>query len=180
MASVLHKIANLARQWYRGEEALAATEATLVFPILLTLLLGVFDMGNGILANQKTIRASQVVGDIITRSSSVSDIEIQEAIEAGRLALEPLDASSFGIDIVSIRFDEDSNAEIVWRETQGMPASDSVLESVAPLAEANNGVVVVTVKYVFEPVFAGFIVNDIPMTEVAFTRGRKSPVVNKE
>ena len=42
------------------EDGMAAVEAAYIFPILLTMMLGVFDLGNGIIANQKTIRASQV------------------------------------------------------------------------------------------------------------------------
>ena len=162
-----------------GRDAVAAVESALIFPVLLTLLLGVFDMGNAILANQKAIRASQVVADLVTREREVSDADIDEAVEAGQLAFEPLESGSYGVDIVSIRFDDDANPEIVWRETQNMSAVASVLTDVASLAEAGGGVVVVNVEYLFEPIFAGFVVNLVPMQETAFARGRKSAVVNK-
>lgn len=172
---------NLTVRWVREDEAAAAVEAALIFPILLTLLLGTFDMGNGILANQKTIRASQIVADLVTRNMTVDSIEIGEAVTAGGLAFEPLDSSSYGVDIVSIRFNENAEPEIVWRETTpGMAQNQGVLADVASLAEANNGVVVVTVGYVFEPVFAGFVLDEMPMREVAFARGRRSAVVNME
>jgi hypothetical protein len=112
---------------------------------------------------------------------TVDDVEIEEAVTAGGLAFEPLDSSSYGVDIVSIRFDDDAQPEIVWRETTpGMAQNQNVLEDVASLAEADNGVVVVTVAYVFEPVFAGFVLNEMTMREVAFARGRRSAVVNME
>ena len=172
---------NFTTRWGRETEAVATVEAALVFPILLTLLLGTFDMGNGILANQKTIRASQIVADLITRNMTVDDVEVEEAITAGGLAFEPLDSSSYGVDIVSIRFDEDAEPEIVWRETTpGMAQNQNVLADVVSLAEADNGVVVVTVAYVFEPVFAGFVLNEMTIKEVAFARGRRSAVVNME
>lgn len=168
------------KNWFRDEEGMAAVESALIFPILLTLLLGVFDLGNGILANQKTIRASQVTADLITRNRSVDDAAIDDAIEAGRLAYEPMDSTSFGIDVVSISFDDEANAQIVWRETRNMAPMSNVLEDVAALAEPGNGVLVVGVQYDFEPVFAGFVVNTIEMEERAFSRGRKSAVVTKD
>lgn len=161
-------------------QASASAESALVFPILLVLLLGTFDMGNGVLANQKTIRASQIVADLVARNMSVSNEEVNESITAGELAFAPMDSSSYGVDIVSIRFDDESNPEIVWRETRNMNASTSVLDDVMSLAEAGNGVVVVTVRYMFDPVFSGFVVNEIPMEEVAFARGRRSAVVNHD
>lgn len=166
------------KNWFSAEDGVAAVEAALVFPILLVLLLGVFDMGNGILANQKAIRASQVTADLISRNRSVDAAMIDSAIEAGRLAFEPLSSATFGVDIVSIRFDENANAEIVWRETRNMIPNADVLNDVAALAEVDSGVLVVAVDYDFEPLFAGFIIDRIPMEEVAFARGRKSAVIN--
>lgn len=181
MKSVLTlSLKNIARRWIKSEEGLAAVEAALIFPILLTLLLGVYDMGNGILANQKAIRASQIVADLITRERTVSAADIDEAVEGGQLAFETMTSETYGVDIVSIRFDDDAEAEIVWRETRGMSPIDDVLGRVESMAEADNGVVVVAVRYNFEPLFAGFVVNEIPMQEVAFARGRKSAVVNLE
>lgn len=167
-------------RWIKDTKGVAATEAALIFPILLTILLGVFDMGNAVLSNQKTIRASQVTADLITRMREVTSNDIDEAIEAGRLALMPFDTGEYGIDIVSIRFDEDSTPEIVWRETQNMSPVNTVLSDVNALATPNDGVVVVAAQYNFEPVFAGFIIDSIPMQEVAFMRGRLSSVVCQE
>lgn len=176
----LRRLQQFTKDWRSGEDGLAAVEAALIFPILLVLLLGVFDMGNGILANQKAIRASQVVADLITRTRSVSEADINEAIEAGQLAFETLISDTYGVDIISIRFDDDANPEIAWRETRGMAPAADVLSRVESLAEPNNGVVMVVVRYMFEPLFSGFVINEIPMQEVAFARGRKSSVVNRD
>ena len=168
----------LIRRWLHEEHAVAATEAAMVFPIMCMLLLGVLDIGNGILANQKTIRASQVVADLVARTSVVTSGDVTEAIEAGRLAYEPLPSGSFGVDIVSVRFDEDEQMEIVWRRTENMTPIADVSERMSALASPNEGAVMVAVEYHFEPLFAGFVAHDINMQEVAFSRGRKSAVVN--
>lgn len=167
-------------RWKKEDDALAAVEAAMIFPIMLTMLMGIFDMGYGILANQKAVRASQVVADLIARNNVVSDAEVTEAVEAGRLAFEPLDSTSYGVDIVSIRFDEDANAEILWRETVNMPSVPDALSAVEALEDSNEGVVMVSVRYVYEPLFAGFVVNEMTMNEVAFSRGRSTPAITHE
>lgn len=170
---------NIFKSWKDGEEGMAAVEAAMVFPIMVVMLLGVFDLGNAILTNQKALRASQVVADLIARNGVVSDQDIDDAIEAGRLAFEPLNSSSYGVDIISIRFDDDENGEIVWRETVNMPGVANPLGDVDALKDENEGVVMVAVRYDFEPRFAKFL-DDIPMNEVAFSRGRRSPVVVRD
>ena len=176
---MISRLRTLLFRWKAEENALAAIEAAMIFPIMLVLLVGVFDAGNAILANQKTIRASQVVADLVTRQNTVTDADISEAIEAGKLAFEPLDSSSYGVDIVSIRFDEDANSEIVWRETQNMPPVPDPLGDVAALEAADEGVVMVSVVYDYEPLFAGFVMTAFGMQERAFSRGRSTPVITK-
>ncbi len=170
----------LLARWIGEEDAIAAVEAAMIFPIMLTLFMGVYDAGFAVLANQKAIRASQVVADLITRQNIVDAGDVSEAIEAGRLAFEPLDNSSYGVDIVSVRFDEDANSEIVWRETQNMTPIPDALERVAALADEDEGVVMVSVQYQYVPKFAGFVMESFEMMEVAFSRGRSSPVVTYE
>ena len=177
MRSVWKKLHRNFKLWGGAEDGVAAMEAAFVFPLLLILFLGVFDMGNGILANQKAIRASQVTADLIARSRTVDAAMIDDAVEAGRLSFQPMDTSTFGVDIVSVRFDDDANPVIVWRETRNMTPVSDVLSDVVPLAEAGSGVLVVAVEYQFEPLFGNFVIDAIPMQEIAFARGRRSPVV---
>lgn len=172
------------QRWKDNEDGLAATEAAMVFPILLLLMLGTFDIGNGIVASYKTIRASQVTADLIARDSAVDNTMINEAIMAGELAMQPLGTDGYGVDIVSVEFDDNANAQILWRETRNMTPNANVLASVAPLAEAGSGVIVVTVEFEHIATFTGFSmgnfsITDLPMQEMAFARGRKSPVVER-
>lgn len=166
-------------RWLKEEKGMAGVEAAMIFPMMLVLLVGVFDGGNAILANQKTVRASQVVADLIARSGTATDADINEAIAAGGLAFAPLPIGSYGIDIVSIRFDENANTEIVWRETQNISGLPDAISAVAALQQADEGVVMVTVEYEYNPLFVGFVFDTINMREVAFSRGRNSPVITR-
>jgi hypothetical protein len=181
MLALKKNIRSLFRSWLRDEEALAGTEAAMIFPLMLTLFLGLYDVGNGILANQKTIRASQIVADLIARKNVVTGADVNEAVKAGELAFEPMPQETYGVDIISVRFDPDtSDPEIVWRDTRNMTPIPDVFDRVSPLGLPGEGVVVVAVTYSFEPVFAGFVVDTFDMMEVGFSRGRSSPVVNHE
>lgn len=172
------QIMTLFSRWRREESGLAATEAALIFPVMLIMLLGIVDAGNAIVLNQKALRASQVVADLVARGSSVSAAGLNEAVIAGRLAFEPFDATSYGVDIVSVRFDEDENPQIVWRETVNMMGVANPLDRVQELSAPNEGAVMVAVQYVYEPIFGDFIIPTITMSEIAFARGRNSSVVN--
>ena len=179
---MLNRFRDFCLQWTRGRDGVAAIEAAFVFPLLAVLLVGTYDMGSAILAGQKAIRASQVTADLVARDSEVDGSIIDEAVWAGELALQPFDSAAYGVDIVSIGFDDDAAPYIEWRETRNMIANPDVLNAVAALAEANNGAIVVTVEYEYDPLFLGFSIGDftvgmVAMREIAFSRGRRSAIV---
>lgn len=168
---------NKMKSWWQETEGIAATEAAFILPVMILLLLGAFDVGRGILMNQKVISSSQVGADLIARNMFVDTDIVDETVEAARLTLEPYDTTSFGIDIVSLEFDEDQNPEILWRETRNMSANNASVTSTAGMFPEGEGVVIVTVAYRYEPTFGDVITGEIEMQEVAFARGRRSPTV---
>ncbi|MCD8497000.1 MAG: pilus assembly protein [Alphaproteobacteria bacterium] len=164
------------RRWAFEEKGLAATEFSLLFPILMTLMVGVFDMGYGIVAAQKTIRSSQVIADLVARHKTITQDEINEAISGGELALSPFDTSGFGYDVISIEFDESGEVDmpVLWRETSGMGASDAVFSSLAGLGGPGDGLIIVQVRYEYEPMFGGYLFGTMNFSEIAFQRPRSS------
>lgn len=164
-------------KWWREEKGVAVAEAALLMPSMMVLLMGAFDLGNGIILNQKTITASQIAGDLVAREKTMTSDELEQAIEGARLAYEPYGLNEFGIDIVSVRFDENQEPEVLWRETRDMQPNEEAVASVAGLGEEGEGIVIVTVQYTYVPFFSQLFLEDFNMGEVAFTRGRRGPTV---
>lgn len=165
------------RAWIKNEDGIAMMEAVMLFPPMLTLLLGTFDLGNGIVLSQKTITASQVAADLVSRNRTMDSTNLADIIEGSKLAFEPYGVATYGVDIVSVEFDQNRHPVILWRETQNMSANHEALESVDGVFDEGEGLVIVTVVYQYTPQFARIFSGDIALTEVAFTRGRRSSTV---
>ncbi len=170
---------SLGRQWWTNREGTAAVEFVLIFPLLLTMLVGVDELGTGIMINQKCIAASQMVADLIARNKSVTEAQIEDYVTAGRLALDPYSTASLGFDIVSIQFDASNNPQQVWRYTNNMTANNDGLNGATGLGVSGDGVLAVTVTYTYVPPLASMVIHTIPMEEIAYIRGRQSAIVNE-
>lgn len=166
-------------KWTKDEAGVAAAEFALVFPVMLVLLVATFDLGNGILVNQKTIAAAQSVADLLGRTTTVTDDILEESIRAGELSIEPFPLGDFGIDIVSVCFDENDSPQVVWRETRNMGEDGDAVNSTIGLGTEGDGVVVVVATYNFQPSFSVWSIGDIDMREAAFVRGRRAAVVKR-
>jgi len=164
--------------YWKNEKGVAAIEAAYIFPLLLTMIMGVHDLGRGVVINQKVSSASQIMGDLLARYETVDVSLIQDIVRAGELAIAPYPIdSSFGYDVASVAFDEDENPETLWRYTSNMATSDDPINDTVGLGGEGEGVVVVSVTYEYQPFFSNFIVNDYVMSERAFLKGRKSLTV---
>jgi len=172
-----HYLTSRLEEWTENEDGVAVMEAALLFPPMLVLMMGVFDLGNGIVLSQKTITASQIAADLVSRNRTIDASGLEDIISGSKLAFEPYGLSSYGVDIVSVEFDADQNPDILWRETRDMSPNDVSVASVAGLGEQGDGMIIVTVKYSYVPKFSHFFTGTLDFTEVAFTRGRRSPTV---
>lgn len=177
---MMNKAQKLIKQWLQSEGATALTEAVILFPVLISLMMAVYDIGNGIVINQKTITASQIIGDLITRNTSTTLNQVNDYIVAGEMALDPYDTASFGVDIAFVMFDEDGDPLVQWRETQNMSPDSDAISGSEGLGEEGDGVIVVTIRYTYTPFFANFVVDEINLREVAYLHGRRTAIVECE
>lgn len=165
------------KNWWHQEDGVAAIEAAMLFPPMVALLLGVYDLGNGIILNGRTITASQVTADLISRDKTVNLSDVNDAIVAAQLVYQPYGLRDFGIDVVSVKFDSQRRPQILWRETRDMSPNNNAVDNINGIGSPGEGMIVVTVEYTYKPLFAKYFTDDIDMIEIAYARGRRSPTV---
>ena len=170
-------ITQVIKNWIDDEEGVAMVEAVMLFPPMITLMCGVYDLGNGILLSQKTITASQVAADLISRNKTMNNVNLADIIAGSKLAFEPYSSNDYGVDIVSVQFDGNKNPMVLWRRTENMLPNIEAVNSVKGLSPTGEGMIIVTVAYKYTPQFAKFFTGDLEFNEVAFARGRRSATV---
>lgn len=169
------------KKWLKNNKATAAIEMGMLLPLMLTILMGMFDTGHAVLASQKVINASQTIGDLLGRHDIVNDTLLDEYIKAGELVLRPNDPTSYGVDIVGIQFDGDPDSPVeVWRETRNMSPNTEVVLGATGLGDAGEGVLGVTVKYTYEPFFTSDFMGTFDISEVSYVRGRSGLFITRE
>ncbi len=178
---IKQRVGRLCRRWAKDDRGNIVIETAMLFPLLMTMLMGSFDAGQGLLVNKKLISAAHIASDLIAREKTLSDDMLNEFIEAAHLSMEPYAIDSFGIDVVGIRFvGEDATPTIQWRDTFDMDPVANIETLSEGLGKENEGIVAVTVVYTYQPRFSNVIVDPINMQETAFVRGRVSSFVQRE
>ena len=173
---------NTCRCWHRDEEGVSAIEFTLIFPVMFIMLLGIWEIGHAMWAGQKAISSSQIVADLIARELRVDTAEVDQAMLAGELAMEPFPVEdNLNIEILSVAFDDQQSPSEVWqRATDNQDVGNDLINLTEPLAVANEGLIVVRVRYDYEPFFGNTVIDAFQVEELAFIRGRKIGVIQAE
>lgn len=180
MLTVSRRIRRCLVRFCRQDRGVAAVEAAFLFPLLIIILCGSYDMGVALLVNQKLITASQTVADLLAREDDVTNTELNEAIAAGRLSLMPYPTASFGVDVAGIQFVGVTQVPTLrWRDTVSADVNDDILLRAAGLGMQNDGVLGITVTYTHNPYFANVLTGTIEMQEVAYARGRRGLFVTR-
>lgn len=172
------KILHIADNWQHGTRGAALPEFALLFPLIMALLMGSYDIGRALTINQKVISASQIIADLITRQQTVTMETLDDIILAGQMAIDPYSREPFGYDIVGIRYTAGGAPSEQWRITDNMTPNDDVIDRAIDLGGPGEGVVAVSAAYTYRPFFTGFISNDILMRETAILRGRRAAFVS--
>ena len=178
--TIQHRL-SLLRLW-REEKAVAALETAILFPVLISMLMAVYDLGQGVIVNQKTISASQIIADLVTRNEVLNMQLIDDIVIAGEMALRPYNNTnnSFGYDIIGVEFDEDEDPVEIWRVSENMAEGENLINRAEDLGLEGEGVIIVSVVYRYTPFFTNFVVSEFNMQETAVLRGRKSAIVTCE
>ncbi len=166
------------QKWLKGDDAAIAVEVGLLMPVMLLMIMIVVDVGNGILTNEKVLTATQTVADLLAREDSVSTVILDDAVEAGKLAMMPYATGTFGVDVAGIQFNGGPTKPVqIWRDTVNMTANPNIVANATGLGDDKDGVLGVTVQYTFKPVFSGVFTGPLVMQEVSYARGRSGAFI---
>ncbi len=167
-------------KWFRNDDAAVAVEMGMILPLMLTILMGMFDVGNAVLTSQKVIKSAQTVGDLLGRYDVITDDILNDTVEAGKLMIWPNDTTAYGIEVVGIQFDGGPNSPTeIWRDTINMSPNADIVTNAVGLGSDTEGVLGVTVTYEYSPFFTNSFVGDFDFIEVSYVRGRSGLFITR-
>ena len=186
----------------RDRSGAALIELALVAPILLALLLGMYDLGPAMMVRFKLASATQAVADIATQSATMQISDVVNYFSAGSDVMTPFSSSSLSLRITNVASNGLGAAFVYWSCGQGaLPALDAAsfvtntptgtpLKNLLVLAPdlsgtyspyipagTNTSFIMVESQYTFTPP-AGFVIRSAQtLTNTAYAMPRVSTYV---
>jgi Flp pilus assembly protein TadG len=111
---ILMRMASLTRRFVRDREGVGAIEFAILFPILVMLYLGAFEITVGLSVSKRTSRAAGSVADIVTQQQSVTKSSLTDIAKAVPAIFAPYDSSNMVLKVTAVQVDGGSNATVLW------------------------------------------------------------------
>lgn len=167
----------------RDKSGVAAIEFALIAPIMIGIYFGLAEIASAINVDRRVSHTANVVGDLATQSSAITNSDINEIFSAAVRVLDLRDASNVTIELSSYDLDPSGNARLLGvatlndgPNTQNLPPFDASTVD-GRILNSSSGVVVARIVYSYTPLMLRYTDADINLTEIFLLKPRRSESV---
>jgi Flp pilus assembly protein TadG len=168
---------------WRDRSGQALVEAALVFPMLISVFLGVSEFSQAFTVKRRLETAANTAADLVARTASVATADLTGIKAMIDEILKPYSTTPLGLTISSVVADQDNATRVAWSYAQGAGATartSGAAVSLPPnLTEPNSSIIFAEVNYTFRSTLAHMIIGDVAFTAEAYLRPRASAQVTK-
>lgn len=145
----------------RDARAVSAVEFALILPIMLTLYLGGDELGHGLTISRKVTHVSSSLSDLITQSTSISDDDMDNILNAAASVITPYSTSNLTIVISEYYIDANKKVTVKWSDgyhRQALDTGTPITNLPSALLSASSYLVTADVDYAYTPT-VGYIMT---------------------
>jgi Flp pilus assembly protein TadG len=170
------------RRLAQDERGMAAVEFAFVFPLMLTLFFGSFELTNVLLADLKLMAAAQTAADLVAQQKAVAFSDITNITTAAQEVMTPLPAGNLQIAYASITYNNGAPV-IAWQDRRNgapaivIPPNSNFQTLLQSLGTGVDSVIVVQAQYNYTSPLSYVLRRTWTLSEAAYDRPRTTLAV---
>ncbi|MBB3645164.1 Flp pilus assembly protein TadG [Rhizobium sp. BK619] len=106
------------RRLAQDRKGAGAIEFAILFPVLIMLYIGAFEITIGLSVSKRATRAAGTVADVVTQQQSVTKSALAQMPSVANSIFVPYNATSLTLKITGITIDASANAKVLWSWAQ--------------------------------------------------------------
>jgi len=157
----------------RDRAGTASVELVFLAPVIITLLFGLYEGTQAVLAYMKLINSCQTVADLVTQQKTVAASDIDDFVTGGQMVMQPLSTASLGFAIASVTFDPNSGtASVAWQDTRNATAMTNAATLANSYGTKGESVIIVKATYTYSSWLHYVLPGTLTMSQIAYSRPR--------
>lgn len=150
----------------REDRGLVAAEFAIILPVILVILIGLFDVSNLIICRNIMTNTAHELSNVITRGD-LTKPQLDSILQGTPILVEPFDFQISGKVIVTSVSKQNSNQPpaIMWQDSYPSGATGSRITNMNNLPGSlilgtGETIIFTEVFYTYQPVFPGFVLKN--------------------
>ncbi|MBX4910806.1 MULTISPECIES: TadE/TadG family type IV pilus assembly protein [Rhizobium] len=119
MRNPFTRLVQQARRLARERKGAGAIEFAILFPVLIMLYIGAFEITIGLSVSKRATRAAGSIADLVTQQQSVTKSALAQMPSVATAMFVPYNSTSLTLKITGISIDAGANAKVLWSWAQG-------------------------------------------------------------
>jgi Flp pilus assembly protein TadG len=160
------------------QKGAAAVEFALIFPIMFVLHIGAVEALQLYQAQRNVAHIAAVISDITAQSRTITEVELQDVMNAGPAIIYPFPNTSLQQRVSSLSASSTGSVSEDWTSKRNYTGTGAASVPSGYLG-ANESVIVSDVVYTYKPTFRLFLPAEIRFERHAYARPRLAQKVEK-
>jgi Flp pilus assembly protein TadG len=176
MMSAIARLRALAKD----KRGVALVEFAFVFPVLLLMYLGGYQITDALSCNRKVTISARAVADLTTQNASVDTGRMGVILGAAGKVMAPYDVANAAVQVTEVYTDTSGNSKVVWsKNNQGTGLAAGTAYTLPTNIKINDSYVIVgSVVYSYTPAVTFGIVGPLTLGDVVYMNPRVSNSVD--
>ncbi len=177
-----NSVRDLTRLYRECTSGLAAVEFGLIAPILLIMLIGIFEISQGLSVGRKVTSAGSTIGDLTSQALSMSDQDINDTFGSAMAIMFPNSSATLKMRITSVEIDGSGDATVDWSDGSNWSSlpENSPVTLPAGVGTPNTTIIMSEVEYDYTSMFGEFLPGVTTFNDRFYFIPRRTLAVQRE
>lgn len=171
------------KRFAQDRRGVSMLEFSMVAPVMIIMFFGVAEVGQGIVAQRRTMHVTSAIGDLAAQASTVTDSDLSNIFDAGSQIMTPLSSTGLNMRLTEVTTNAKLQPIVVWSKGYGSLAANTTGATYAlPTGltnAASQSVIIAESTYTYTPLMGFVLKNGMSFSYKSYFSPRFGSVTKK-
>lgn len=165
----------------RSEDGISAVEFALIAPLMAMIYFGCIELSLMMTLDRKVTGATAALGDLTSRTSSVTNDDLTDIFEATRMVMQPNDMTKSRMRVTSL-YEDSGQVKVAWSDGCNLTAypDDQVVTIPANLIPTGGTIIMAEIEYDYVSGIGYFFTSSKTLTDKFYLRPRRVDSITRD
>ncbi|NQY96344.1 MAG: pilus assembly protein [Henriciella sp.] len=169
------------RRFARDESGISAVEFALIAPLMVMIYFGCIELSLMMTLDRKVTGATAALGDLTSRSSTVSNADLTDIFEATRMVMQPNDMTGARMRVSSL-YEDSGQVKVAWSDGCNLTpySADEVVIIPANLIPTAGTIIMAEIEYDYTSGIGYFFSSSKQLSDKFYLRPRRVDSITRD